>query len=115
MAILAEKDTRLIVQGVTGRAGTFYTDQAIQYGTRVVGGVRPGKGGSRQFDVPVFDSVAEAVRETGANASLIFVPAAGAAAAMIEAVEAGVPLVVCVTERVPLIDMARVRDALRNS
>ncbi|HEX2258092.1 MAG TPA: succinate--CoA ligase subunit alpha [Afifellaceae bacterium] len=115
MAILAGKDTRLIVQGVTGRAGTFYTDQAIQYGTRVVGGVRPGKGGSRQFDVPVFDSVSEAVRETGANASLIFVPAAGAAAAMIEAVEAGVPLVVCVTERVPLIDMARVRDALLDS
>ena len=115
MAILVSGDTRLIVQGMTGRAGTFYTDQAIQYGTKVVGGVRPGKGGSRQFMVPVFDKVAEAVRETGANASLIFVPAAQAASAMIEAVEAEVPLVVCVTERVPMLDMARVRDALRGS
>lgn len=115
MAILVSDDTRLIVQGITGRAGTFYTDQAIQYGTKVVGGVRPGKGGSRQFMVPVFDKVAEAVKETGANASLVFVPAADAAAAMIEAIEAEVPLVVCVTERVPMLDMARVRDALKGS
>lgn len=115
MAILVSEDTRLIVQGITGRAGTFYTDQAIQYGTKVVGGVRPGKGGSRQFMVPVFDKVAEAVKETGANASLVFVPAADAAAAMIEAIEAEVPLVVCVTERVPMLDMARVRDALKGS
>lgn len=115
MAILVSEETRLIVQGITGRAGTFYTDQAVQYGTKVVGGVRPGKGGSRQFGVPVFDKVAEAVRETGANASLIFVPAASAAAAIIEAIEAEVPLVVCVTERVPMLDMARVRDALKGS
>jgi succinyl-CoA synthetase alpha subunit len=115
MAILVSAETRLIVQGITGRAGTFYTDQAIQYGTRVVGGVRPGKGGSRQFGVPVFDRVAEAVRETGADASLIFVPAESAAAAMIEAIEVEVPLVVCVSERIPLLDMARVRDALQGS
>jgi len=115
MAILVSAETQLIVQGITGRTGTFYTDQAIQYGTRVVAGVRPGKGGSRQFGVPVFDRVAEAVRETGADASLIFVPAANAAAAMIEAIEAEAPLVVCVTERVPMLDMARVRDALQGS
>jgi succinyl-CoA synthetase alpha subunit len=112
MAILVDRSTRLIVQGITGRAGTFYTDQAIDYGTNVVAGVRPGKGGRRHLSLPVFDNVAEAMRETNADASLVFVPAPQAAAAMIEAVEAGVPLVVCVTERVPLLDMLRVRQAL---
>jgi succinyl-CoA synthetase alpha subunit len=112
MAILVDRSTRLIVQGITGRAGTFYTDQAIEYGTRVVAGVTPGKGGRRHFSLPVFDAVGEAMRETDANASLVFVPAPQAGAAMIEAIEAGVPLVVCVTERVPLLDMLRVRQAL---
>jgi succinyl-CoA synthetase alpha subunit len=112
MAILVDSSTRLVVQGITGRAGTFYTDQAIDYGTTVVGGVTPGKGGRQHLSLPVFDTVAEAMRETNANASLVFVPAPQAGAAMIEAVEAGVPLVVCVTERVPLLDMLRVRQAL---
>ena len=115
MAILVDGATRLMVQGMTGRAGTFYTDQAIEYGTEVVAGIRPGKGGSRHIGVPVFDSVAEAMRATGANASLVFVPAAEAAGAILEAAEAGVPLVVCVTERVPTLDMIRVRKALEGS
>ncbi len=115
MAILVDRDTRLMVQGMTGRAGTFYTDQAIEYGTNVVAGIRPGKGGTRHLSLPVFDSVPEAMRETGANASLVFVPAAKAGAAMIEAVEAAVPLVVCVTERVPVLDIVKVRQALQGS
>lgn len=115
MAILVGPDTRVICQGMTGRAGTFHTGRAIAYGTRMVGGVRPGKGGSRHLDLPVFDSVAEAVGETGADASIIFVPAPDAAAAMIEAIEAGLSLVVCVTERVPVLDMVRVRHALAGS
>lgn len=115
MAILADRATRVMVQGMTGRAGTFYTDLAIDYGTDVVAGIRPGKGGGRHLSRPLFDNVAEAVRETGANASLVFVPAASAANAMIEAIEAGVPLVVCVTERVPTLDMVRVRQALKDS
>ena len=115
MPILVDGATRLMVQGMTGRAGTFYTDQAIEYGTEVVAGIRPGKGGSRHIGVPVFDSAAEAMRATGANASLIFVPAAEAAGAILEAAEAGVPLVVCVTERVPTLDMIRVRKALEGS
>lgn len=115
MAILVDQGTRLIVQGMTGRAGTFYTDLAIEYGTRVVAGVTPGRGGRRHIGVPVFATVAEAIRETRANASLIFVPAQHAGAAMIEAVEAAVPLIVCVTERVPILDMVRVRHALKGS
>jgi succinyl-CoA synthetase alpha subunit len=115
MAILVDQETRLIVQGMTGRAGTFYTDLAMDYGTRVVAGVRPGKGGRRHLGVPIFDRVAEAVRETGANASLIFVPATEARAAMLEAIEAEVPLAVCVTERVPILDMVLVREALAGS
>ena len=100
---------------MTGRAGTFYTDLAIEYGTNVVGGVTPGKGGSRHIRLPVFDTTAEAMRETDANASMVFVPAPHAAAAMIEAIEAEVPLVVCLTERVPALDMVRVRQALKGS
>jgi succinyl-CoA synthetase alpha subunit len=115
MAILVGRETKLMVQGMTGRAGTFYTDQAMEYGSRVVAGVTPGKGGSRHLGAPVFSGVAEARRETGADASLIFVPAARAGAAMIEAIEAATPLVVCVTERVPTLDMVRVRAALRGA
>jgi succinyl-CoA synthetase alpha subunit len=115
MAILVDRETRLLVQGMTGRAGTFYTDLAMDYGTKVVAGVRPGKGGRRHLGVPIFDRVAEAVRDTGANASLIFVPAAEARAAMLEAIEAEVPLAVCVTERVPILDMVLVREALAGS
>ena len=112
MAILVGRETRVIVQGLTGRAATFHVGRMLDYGTRIVGGVTPGKGGSRHLDLPVFDTVAEAVRETGANASLVFVPPDRAGEAMIEAIRAGVPLVVCVTERVPLLDMVRVRQAL---
>jgi succinyl-CoA synthetase alpha subunit len=112
MAILVGRETRVICQGMTGRAGTFHAARMLAYGTRIVGGVTPGKGGTRHLGLPVFDTVAEAVQATGANASLVFVPPALAAAAMIEAIGAALPLVVCVTERVPLLDMVRVRQAL---
>lgn len=115
MAILVTSDSRVMCQGMTGRTGSYHTERAIAYGTNVVAGVRPGKGGTRHLDVPVFDTVVEAVKETEANASLVFVPPANAAAAMIEAIEAEVPVVVCVTERVPVLDMVRVRDALKGS
>lgn len=115
MAILVDRDTRVLVQGITGRAGTFYTDQATRYGSTYVAGVRPGRGGSRHLDLPVFDTVAEAVKETGANASLVIVPAPSAADAMIEAVEAKLGVVVCVTERVAQHEMARVKRALAGS
>lgn len=114
MSILVDADTRVICQGLTGRAGTHYTATMMEYGTQVVGGVRPGKGGGRHLGLPVFDTVAEARAETGANASMLFVPPENAAAAMIEAIEAEMPLVVALTERVPVQDMIRVRDALRN-
>jgi succinyl-CoA synthetase alpha subunit len=115
MAILAGPQTRVICQGMTGRAGSFHTNRMIAYGTRVVGGVTPGKGGSKHLNLPVFDTVANAVAATGANASMIFVPPANAGKAMIEAVEAELPLVVCLTERVPVLDMVRVREALQGS
>lgn len=115
MAILVDAGTRLMVQGLTGRAGTFYTDLAIDYGTKVVAGVRPGKGGARHIGLPVFDNAGEAIAATGANASLVFVPAPHAGAAMMEAIEAEVPLVICVTERIPTLDMVRVRQALKGS
>ncbi len=115
MAVLVGKDTKVIVQGITGRSGTFYTDSAMRYGTHFVGGVRPGKGGAKHLDLPIFDKVAEAVKETGANASMILVPAQNATAAMVEAIEAGGGVVVCVTERVPVHDMMRVKDALKGS
>lgn len=115
MAILVSAETRVLCQGMTGRQGSYHTQRAIAYGTQVVAGVRPGKGGTRHLDLPVFDTVREAVEATGANASLVFVPPANAAAAMIEAIEAEVPLVVCVTERVPVLDMVRVRAALEGS
>ncbi|MBO0764002.1 MAG: succinate--CoA ligase subunit alpha [Hyphomicrobiaceae bacterium] len=115
MAILIGRETRVICQGLTGRAATFHVSRMLSYGTRIVGGVTPGKGGSWHLDLPVFDTVAEAVAATRANASLVFVPPDRAAGAMIEAIQAGVGLVVCVTERVPLLDMVRVRQALNGS
>jgi succinyl-CoA synthetase alpha subunit len=115
MAILVDRDTRVLCQGMTGWAGTHYTDSMMKYGTNVVAGVTPGKGGRVHLDLPVFNTVAEAVRHTGANASMIFVPPATAAKAMIEAIEAGLPLVVALTERVPVLDMVRVRHALMGS
>jgi succinyl-CoA synthetase alpha subunit len=114
MAILVGSDTRLIVQGVTGRDGSFHTGQMLSYGTRVVGGIRPGKGGTTVAGVPVFNTVKEAVRETNANTSIIFVPAAGGADAIMEAASAGLPLVVCITEGTPIHDMVRVMRFLRD-
>lgn len=110
MSILVDRDTRLIVQGITGREGTFHTLQCIRYGTRVVGGVTPGKGGSVHEGIPVFDSMEQACRETGGNASVIFVPPAVAADAIMEAADAGVDLVVCITEGIPTLDMIQVRQ-----
>ncbi|MET0314387.1 MAG: succinate--CoA ligase subunit alpha [Hansschlegelia sp.] len=115
MAILIDRDTRIIVQGMTGWAGTHHTIQMMEYGAEVVGGVRPGKGGRSHLNLPVFDSVADARSATGANASIVFVPPATAAAAMLEAIEAELPLIVTVTERVPALDMVRVREALKGS
>lgn len=115
MAIFVDESTRVLVQGMTGRSGTFYTDLAIRYGSTYVAGVRPGKGGTTHIGLPVFHSCTEAMQETGANASLIVVPAHHAADAMIEAIEAGLETVVCVTERVPQHDAARVKAALKGS
>lgn len=115
MPILVDADTRVLVQGMTGRSGTFYTDLAMRYGTDVVAGVRPGKGGTRHLGLPVYDSTAEAAKETGSNASLVLVPAHHAADAMIDAIEAGLGVIVCVTERVPQHDMTRVKAALARS
>ncbi|MBM3748353.1 MAG: succinate--CoA ligase subunit alpha [Acidobacteria bacterium] len=108
MSILVDKNTRLLVQGFTGREATFHAQQAIAYGTTVVGGVTPGKGGIRHLDLPVFNTVAEGVRATGANVSVIFVPPPYAADAIVEAADAGLPLVVCITEGIPALDMVRV-------
>ena len=112
MAILVDKNTKLIVQGLTGSAGTFHAKQMREYGTNVVGGVTPGKGGQVHEGFPVFDTVADAVRKTGANASVIYVPPPGAADAILEAAAAGIDLVVCITEGIPTLDMVKARRAL---
>jgi succinyl-CoA synthetase alpha subunit len=115
MAVLIDRKTRLIVQGLTGREGTFHARQAADYGTQVVGGVTPGKGGTTHEGWPIFNTVADAVRDTGANATVIFVPPPGAADAVLEAVDAGVALAVCITEGIPTLDMMRAMPIVRAS
>ena len=112
MSILVNKHTKVICQGFTGQQGTFHSEQSIKYGTRMVGGVTPGRGGEKHLNLPVFDTVADAVDETGATASVIYVPAAFAADAILEAADAGIELVVCITEGIPVNDMVRVKSAL---
>src|SRR5262245_17736432 len=112
MAVLVDKNTKVICQGFTGAQGTFHSEQAIAYGTKMVGGVTPGKGGTKHLDLPVFDTVADAVAGTGANASVIYVPPPFAADAILESIDAAVPLIVCITEGIPVLDMVRVKRAL---
>ncbi|MGB9670556.1 MAG: succinate--CoA ligase subunit alpha [Halothiobacillaceae bacterium] len=114
MAILVDGNTRVICQGFTGKQGTFHSEQAIAYGTRMVGGVTPGKGGSTHLGLPVFDTVHDAVRQTGAEASMIYVPAPFAADAILEAADAGIRLIVCITEGIPVLDMLKVKAALKD-
>ena len=115
MAILVDKNTRVICQGITGTTATFHTEQAVAYGTRMVGGVTPGKGGQTHLGLPVFDTVAEAKAKTGADASVIYVPPAFAADAIAEAIEAGIELIVCITEGIPVLDMVKVKRSLCGS
>src|ERR1043165_2664816 len=115
MSILINKDTRVICQGITGAQGTFHSEQAIAYGTKLVGGVTPGKAGTTHLGRPVFDTVKDARKNTDATASVIYVPPKFAAAAILEAAEAGIELVVCITEGIPVLDMVRVMERLRGS
>ena len=115
MSVLVNKNTRVICQGFTGAQGTFHSEQAISYGTQLVGGVTPGKGGSKHLDRPVFNTVLEAVENTGATASVIYVPPAQASKAILEAIEAGLELIVCITEGIPVLDMVKFKSALKKS
>jgi succinyl-CoA synthetase alpha subunit len=115
MSVLIDKETRVICQGFTGKQGTFHSEQAIAYGTNLVGGVTPGKGGQRHLERPVFDTVHDAVRDTGADATMIYVPAAFAGDAVLEAADAGIRVIVCITEGIPVLDMLRVKAALAGS
>ncbi|MGQ9508343.1 MAG: succinate--CoA ligase subunit alpha, partial [Thermodesulfobacteriota bacterium] len=115
MSILIDENTRVVVQGITGNEGMFHTRQMVEYGTKVVAGVTPGKGGQRVDGIPVFNTVSEAVKETGANASAIFVPPAFAADAILEAADAKIPLIVCLTEGIPTLDMVKVKEFLRKN
>lgn len=115
MSVLVNKDTKVICQGLTGNQGTFHTEQAIEYGTQMVGGVTPGKGGQTHLGLPVFDTVKQAVKETGADASVIYVPAAFCKDSILEAVEAGIKLIVCITEGVPTLDMLEVKAIIDQS
>jgi succinyl-CoA synthetase alpha subunit len=114
LSVLVDKSTRLVVQGITGKEGTFHTKQMVEYGTNVVGGVTPGKGGTTHEGIPVFNTVADAVKEAGANASVIYVPPSFAADAVMEAADAGIPVMVCITEGIPTLDMVKVREYLRD-
>src|SRR5277367_5363193 len=115
MSVLIDKNTRVLTQGFTGKNGTFHSEQALAYGTKIVGGTSPGKGGSTHLGLPVFDTVAEAREVTNADASVVYVPPPGAADAICEAIAAEVPLIVCITEGIPVLDMVRVKRALQGS
>jgi len=114
MSILVNKHTKLICQGFTGKQGTFHSEQCIAYGTKMVGGISPGKGGTKHLNLPVFNTAHEAVKETGAEASMIYVPAPGAADAILEAADAGIKIIVCITEGIPVNDMVKVKATLRH-